>query len=106
MYKPSKPFITPLQILHVETKKINGVVTKAYTDGEVINGSFATYGGTETAVIDTATIETYYTDKIKSDDRIRRLTDGAVFEIKGEPENIEMRFLFLKIKVQRVKGGA
>ena len=42
MYKPSKPFITPLQILHVETKKINGVVTKAYTDGEVINGSFAT----------------------------------------------------------------
>ena len=50
MYKPSKPFITPLQILHVETKKINGVVTKAYTDGEVINGSFATYGGTETAV--------------------------------------------------------
>ena len=112
MYKPSKPFITPLQILHVETKKINGVVTKAYTDGEVINGSFATYGGTETAVngvysiIDIATIETYYTDKIKSDDRIRRLTDGAVFEIKGEPENIEMRFLFLKIKVQRVKGGA
>ena len=52
------------------------------------------------------TIETYYTDKIKSDDRIRRLTDGAVFEIKGEPEKIEMRFLFLKIKVQRVKGGA
>ena len=111
MYKPSKPFITPLQILHVETKKINGVVTKAYTDGEVINGSFATYGGTETAVngvysiIDTATIETYYTEKSKSDDRIRRLTDGAVFEIKGEPENIEMRFLFLKIKVRRVKGG-
>ena len=100
MYKPSKPFITPLQILHAETKKINGVVTKVYSDGEVINGSFATYGGTET------TIETYYTDKIKSDDRIRRLTDGAVFEIKGEPENIEMRFLFLKIKVQRVKGGA
>ena len=46
------------------------------------------------SIIDTATIETYYTDKIKSDDRIRRLTDGAVFEIKGEPENIEMRFYF------------
>ena len=110
MYKPSKPFITPLQILHAETKKINGVVTKVYTEGEIINGSFATYGGTETtfngvySIIDTATIETYYTDKIN--DRIRRLTDRAVFEIKGEPENIEMRFLFLKIKVQRVKGGA
>ena len=50
MYKPSKPFITPLQILHAETKKINGVVTKVYTEGEIINGSFATYGGTETTV--------------------------------------------------------
>lgn len=112
MYKPSKPFITALQILHTETKKINGVVTKTYIDGEIINGSFATYGGTETTVngvysiIDTATIETYYTDKIKSTDRIKRLSDGAVFEILGEPENIEMRFLFLKMKVQRVKGGA
>ena len=44
MYKPSKPFITPLQILHAETKKINGVVTKVYSDGEVINGIFACTG--------------------------------------------------------------
>jgi hypothetical protein len=35
-----------------------------------------------------------------------RLSDGAVFDILGEPENIEMRNQFLKFKVRRVKGGA
>jgi hypothetical protein len=35
-----------------------------------------------------------------------RLSDGAVYDIIGEPENLEMRNMFLKFKIRRVKGGA
>jgi hypothetical protein len=70
------------------------------------------YGGTETtingvlSVEDTAQIVCWYRPDIRSECRLVRLTDGAVYEVIGEPENIEMRNQFLKFKVRRVAGGA
>ena len=75
-------------------------------------GSFKTYGGTEKTVNgiysieDTANVETWYRPDIKSNCRIARANDGAIFDIINEPENINMRNQFLKFKVKRVKGGA
>ena len=75
-------------------------------------GSFKSYGGTEKivngiySIEDTANIETWYRPDISSNCRIARASDGAIFDVINEPENINMRNQFLKFKVKRVKGGA
>ncbi|MDE5763749.1 MAG: hypothetical protein K2I00_02140 [Ruminococcus sp.] len=110
-YRPKIPFTTPLKLFTPEYKTVKGVTVKEYSGkGILIFGSFKTYGGTETtvngiySVIDTANIETWYYPEIKSGCRIVRIPDGAVYEIIGEPENINMRNQFMKFKVRRVKG--
>lgn len=114
-YKQSAPYNVPLIVLVPTYSKINGVETKSYpqiSDGIRINGSFKTYGGTETAVngiisiVDTADVETWYFPEIKADCIIVVASNGAKYEIISEPENIEMRNQFLKFKVRRTKGGA
>lgn len=115
MFRPNKAnqMTTPLKLQVPTSTRINGVLKKTYTDTEdVILANFSTYGGTERksdnvyVVEDTADIVCWFRPDIRSDCRIKRLTDNAVFEIIGEPENIEMRNMFLKFKIRRVKGGA
>lgn len=115
MHRPDKArqMYTPLELQKPTTERVNGVLKKTYSavDG-VISANFATYGGTETtvngvlSVEDTATVTTWYRPDITSDCRIKRLDTGAVYEIIGEPENVEARCMFLVFKVRRVKGGA
>lgn len=114
-YKPSTPFSTPLMLLIPTYADTYGVPTKKYpdiTDGILIFGSFKTYGGTERevngiySVENTATIETWYRPDIQSNCRIGVLDTGEIYDILGNPENINMRNLYLKFKVQQVKGGA
>lgn len=115
MYRPSETqqMTTPMQLQQPVSERINGVLTKTYsTVNGVIMANFKTYGGTEResnnvyVVEDTAQIVCWYRPDIKSNCRLIRLTDNAVFEVIGEPENIEMRNMFLSIKLRRVKGGA
>lgn len=56
------------------------------------------------SIEDTANVETWYTPEITSDCRIVVLDNGAVYEIIGEPENVEMRNIYLKFKLRRYKG--
>ena len=115
-YKPQIPFSVPMVVLIPTYTTIKGVRKKTYpsvADGILIYGTFKTYGGSEMnvngvySIEDTANIETWYTPKITSDCRIALANNPtAVYEIKGEPENIEMRNQFLVFKVSRVKGGA
>jgi len=106
------------------TEKIIGVNKKEYPtieealsikdkNNNPINlffGSFKTFGGTEKiingiySIEDTANIETWYRPDIKSNCRIAR-EDGSIYEIIGEPENINMRNQFLKFKINRIKGN-
>ena len=58
------------------------------------------------SVENTAVIETWYRPDIKSDCRIGVPQTGEIYEILGQPENIEMRNQYLKIKVRQIKGGA
>lgn len=114
MYKPAsaKQMTTPVQLQFPQITSAFGVETKTYAAGDVVMCNFKTYGGTETevngvlSVIDTAQITCWFRPDIKSDCRIKRLSDGAVYEILGEPENIEDRNQILYFKVRRVKGGA
>lgn len=116
----------PLVVLIPTYEKKLGVVVPSYPTMEdalkeldergkqknVFYGSFKTYGGTETysddlwVIKDTATIETWFRPDIKSDCRIGVISNGAIYDVINEPENIGMRNQFLKFKAMRLKGGA
>ena len=112
-FKPSMPFNVPTKILKAESRKVNGIQTKRFTESEeIIWVSAKSFGGTErvindTVVVeDTVNIETWYRPDITAKDRIKLLDDGSVWEIINEPENIERKNQFLKFKCRRMKGGA
>ena len=108
-YKPI-PFNVPLMLQRAEKTTVKGSTKKTYVDVGFIYCSFRTFGGTETTtngvltVENTAVVETWYTPEIKADSRLRT-TDGAVYEILGTPENIEMRNQYLRFKIRETKGG-
>lgn len=103
---------TPMRLQVPIYTDVMGVTKKEYTDGDVIMCNFKTYGGTESvvndvlSVIDTAQITCWYRPDITSGCRLVRLSDLAVFDILGEPENLEQRNQILYFKIRRVKGGA
>lgn len=119
-YKPNLPFNVPLVLLTPTTTTVSGVAKKIFptvaaalqTETNILYGSFKTYGGTERdvngvySIEDTANVETWYRPDIKSDCRVARATDGAIFEIMNEPEDIDQKHQFMKFKIKRVKGGA
>lgn len=98
-------------ILVPTTKNVNGKVVYVYPDtGDIINAAYTTFGGTESvvngvySVIDTGTVETWYRPDITSTTRLKR-EDGRIYDVEGDPENIEMRNQFLKIKVKCIGNG-
>lgn len=114
-YRPSEPFTTPMLLLVPTYSKVNGVTKKTFpalANGILFYASFKTYGGTERdvngvyVVEDTANIETWYRPEITSGCRVAVAGTSAVYDIIGEPENIDMRNQYSKFKVSRVKGGA
>lgn len=115
MYRPieAAQMTTATRLQTPTGGKTLGVGTKTYADvSGVVMVNWKSFGGTETtsngvlSVEDTAQIVCWYRPDIRANCRLQRLSDGAVYEIIGEPENIEMRNQFLKFKVRRVKGGA
>ena len=114
MYRPDeiKQMTTPMMVYKAEETYELGVKVKRLTPADKVFCNFKTYGGTEKevngviAVEDTANITCWYHPSITSDCILERLTDGARFEILGEPENIEQRNMVMKFKVRRIKGGA
>lgn len=114
-FKPSAVFSVALILLEPTYSKAQGVPKKSFPaleEGVLFYGNFKTYGGTERdvnglfSIEDTAIIETFYRPDIKSDCRIGVPATGAIYEVFGEPENINMRNQYLKFKVRRVTGGA
>lgn len=114
-WKPGKPFDTPLLLFPVvSTETVKGRTIKTYAqEGILFFGSFATYGGTERntngvySVEDTATVETWYRPEFAASGRVALANAPAkVYEIVGEPENIEQRNQYCKMRVTRVAGGA
>lgn len=112
-FKPAFPFTVPVDLLIPTYTTSKGVAKKAYpTTGIRINCSWKTYGGTETTtdglytVLDTAIVETWYRPEITSACRLKLWATGQVYEIVGQPENVNMRNQFLKFKVRAIEGGA
>jgi SPP1 family predicted phage head-tail adaptor len=112
-FRPSAPFNVPMKILVPTHKIIQGVTKKVFSDpetSELFYGSFRTFGGVENiqdnvyTLIDTATIDTWYRPDIKADCRIYICETGQIYEVNGDPEDIEMRHQYLQIKVRKVGG--
>lgn len=116
MFKPIKArqMTTPCNLYIAQSTQVNGALKKTYVLAENprINVNFATYGGTEMiasgvySVINTAKVVTWFRPDITSSCRIERLEDGAMFEVLGEPEDVEQRHQILSFTVKRLKGGA
>ena len=115
MYRPieAAQMTTATRLQTPTGGKTLGVSKNTYADvSGVVMVNWKSFGGTETtsngvlSVEDTAQIVCWYRPDIRANCRLQRLSDGAIYEIIGEPENIEMRNQFLKFKVRRVKGGA
>lgn len=112
-YTPLLNDLIPLLLLVPSWSVVSGVRKKTYPsldDGVLFYGTFKTYGGSERetngvySIEDTAVIETWYRDDLKSDCRIA-LTTGEIYDLLNEPEDINKRHQYLKFKVKRVKGN-
>ena len=96
------------------TTTVMGAVVNTYApEGILFYGSFATYGGIERqvnglySVEDTATVETWYRPEFAASCRVALANNQAkLYQIVGEPEDIEQRHQFTKMRLTRVQGGA
>ena len=112
-YRPQSPFVVPFKIGTPTIVTVKGVPTKTYKESETTYfGTFKTFGGTESvkdglySVIDTATLETWYTPELKANCRVHLLESDELYEVVGTPEDIQKRHQYLKARLQAVKGGA
>lgn len=111
-YKPKAAFETrtAVKLLVPTISSYHGVQEQTYpVTGCTCFVNWKSYGGTEIiengvrSILDTATVTMRYRPDVRAGCRFLR-TDGAVYEIKGEPENVDMNGLWLVCKVERVKG--
>ena len=111
-FKPSGPFVVPMNLQIPTIKIVKGTEVKEYSAEKThrINGTFRTFRGTEktinnkVAVEDTGVVETWYRPDITSDCRIQ--IGGTNYEILGTPEDIQQRHQFCTFKVRATKGNA
>lgn len=112
MFRPSQinELRTPAELLTPTLKKYNGVTTKVYPEtGALIYINFKSKGGTDNvvngvySVINTAEIVTWFRPDIKSNCRIKIGSD--IYEVKGEPEDVELQHQIMILKVEKVSGG-
>lgn len=123
MQRLSKGFqkTTPFYYYVGSYQNVNGVNKRVWTIEKDSNNipvvrfcNYSTYGGNEYqnngvyVVDDTAQVVTWFDPAIMAGGAISRCDDptGAIYEILGEPENIEQRNQELTFKVRRYKGGA
>lgn len=113
-FKLTVPLTTACYLLIPTYEEKQGVPVKTFAgeDGVLFMASFRTFGGTDRdenglyVVENTATIECWYDARIKADCHIYVPQTGKEYEIIGEPENIELRNQYMKIRVMEINGGA
>lgn len=112
-YKPANPFNVAMRLLIPSTTMVKGVPKKTWPDPEdsyLFYGSFRTFGGTENtvndlyAVVDTATIDTWFDPQFKADCRIYLCDTGEQYEIIATPENINRRNQYIQLRVRKIGG--
>lgn len=112
MFRPQQisELRSAVQLLIPTYEKYNGVSKKKFPEnGKTIFVNFKSRGGTDVesngvlSVLDTAEVVTWFDPDIKSDCAIK-LESGAIYQITGEPEDVELQHQFMMFKVERYKG--
>ena len=111
-YKPSgyQQLATPVKLYATTTEKKLGQVVKTRTFVDMIFCNIKSYGGTniingnELVIEDTIDVVTWYRPDILGNCAIE--VEGAMYEIMGAPEDIEMRHVWVKFKAKRVAYGS
>ncbi len=112
MYKPAniREFVTPAIHKKATSKTVNGRTKKTLVTVGTVRGKFKQKGTAETnangltVINEKTTFITWYKPDFAAADV---LTIGGVdFEIKGTPENVEMRSRYIIITLERIGGGA
>lgn len=114
MYKPAniREFVTPAVHKKAANKIVNGRTVKEYTEVGTVRGKFKQKGTAETTANGLTIIneKTTFTTWFKTNEPFASadiLTIGGIdFEIKGEPENVEMRSRYAVLTLERISGGA
>lgn len=114
MYKPApiREFITPAVHKRATSDTVNGRAQKAYTNIGTVRGKFKQKGTAETlanglTVIHEKTTFTTWFKKTEPFKAADILTIGGIdYEIKGKPENVEMRSRYVVITLEQISGGA
>lgn len=112
MYKPAnvREFITQAVHKKAVTKTVNGRTVKTFTEVGTIRGKFKQKGTAETnangltLINEKTTFITWFKADLAAADI---LTIGGVdYEIKGKPENVEMRSRYAVLTLEVFSGGA
>lgn len=112
MYKPAniREFVTPAIHKKATTETVENRTVKTFTEVGTVRGKFKQKGTAETnangltVINEKTTFITWYKADFKAADI---LTIGGIdFEIKGEPENVEMRNRYTVLTLERISGGA
>lgn len=112
MYKPAniREFVTPAVHKKAVSKTVNGRVKKTYTEAGTLRGKFKQKGTAEitanglTVTNEKTSFITWYKADVSAADILT--INGVDFEIKGTPENVEMRGRYMIITLERIGGGA
>lgn len=111
MFKPNvQQFSTPIRVQHRVVVDVNGADEISYNSESDINFcNWKGMGGTESiesgtlVVHDTAVLTMWYQPDIDQKDRILLNDDiNIAYEVLNQPENVEMRNMYLILKVKRV----
>lgn len=103
------PFRTRFTVLTPSFERVNGVQKRTLTETGRVYCSARSFGGTEKVVdgvytiYKTMVLQTYYRPDIVSG-TVLKDTNGDLWEILGDPENIDMANRYLQIKVKRWEG--
>lgn len=112
MYKPAniREFVTPAVHKKPTSRTVNGRKVKEFTEVGTVRGKFKQKGTAETnangltVINEKTTFITWFKADFAAADI---LTIGGIdFEIKGVPENVEMRNRYAIITLERIGGGA
>lgn len=108
MFKPNLPYNIKAQWLIPTFEKVNGVNKISYSDGSFFGCHMKSYGGREQTVNDVYSIieqwnvETYYNPQINGHYRVKLLSDGSVWKLMSNPENVEMGNKIMLFKMERI----
>lgn len=114
-YKPSAPFNVAMKLLVPVTSTEYGALKKTFSapaKSETIFGSFRTFGGTENikdgvyTIVNTAVVDTWYRPDITAECQIYLCDNGQTYDIIADPEDIDFRHQYMRLKVRKMGGKA